>query len=224
MEVVIFLVFIIFVCLIVKYKNELRNQIFYPDLPTTDTTLSLYGDSISYAAYLNPTPGEALSKHWTISNYAIAGMTFENLIEGFISSLQPNIVILPFEQQMAIDKNKVILVRLGINDCLKKNDLDDFADDLIEFITVARKAGHIPVLCGLTHTLDLSAEKRRKDYDSALRYAANYTQAHFIDIGTVSYSAGDLPDGLHPAQDYSSRLDEYIIRYLKENVFVESDK
>jgi lysophospholipase L1-like esterase len=151
-------------------------------------------------------------------------MTLEHLMTGHVSPLQPDIIILPIDEQLEKDNSKVILVRLGINDSLQEKDKSDFEDDVIELILTARENNQVPVLCGLTHVNDPTAEKRRTAFNELIKKNCKATNVHFIDIGQVPFKPEDLPDGLHLNQAYSDRVNDYIINYLRENVFVKIDK
>jgi hypothetical protein len=226
----LFLIFILilFIILFYKYKINLAELAdIKPDQLVNIKTISLYGDSISWATYLSPTPGEALAKEYSVSNYAIAGMTLQNLIDGHVAPLQPTTIIAPLLTQMVIDTSAVVLCRLGVNDCLQEKSINQFRYNLIALVKAARVHEKTPVLVGLTHfttplhilAKDAKLREDRDKFNAMIEEVATIYRVHFIDINSVPYLDTDFFDGLHPTQGYSSRIDDIIISYLKDNVF-----
>lgn len=195
----------------------------------TTHTLSLYGDSISWAASLNPTPAQALAQIATVTNYAAAGMRLRDLKQAYTALLQPDLHFLPLAEQIRQDPSVVVFCRLGINDANQDTDLDEFVSMLRQFIDVARECGKVPILGGLTRMslpgvepkLLKKMQDRRVQFNEAIKSVAAEQGVHFIDIDSVAFQALDVPDGLHPNQAYSNRVDQFILNYFIEHkIFV----
>ncbi|PSL83838.1 hypothetical protein C7T35_14395 [Variovorax sp. WS11] len=102
---------------------------------------------------------------------------------------------------------RLVVIEHGMNDASQRF---DYAEPLRKMIRRIKTLGKTPIVTGLSR----SQVGARDAYDAMARRIATEEGAIFADWGAVGMTPADLQDGLHPAQAYSRRLAEQLVKAL----------
>lgn len=174
-----------------------------PIKPPPVCSVTLYGDSILHggtvAGPLFETPAAALKRMRPM--YRVV----DNSRNGDYVLLR-----LPVFLADQIDTRFVVLEH-GMND---GGNGFDYREPLRSMVQRVKALNKTPIVTGLSHVR--GAPAWRDTYDQLARQVAGEEGAIFADWGSVQYADGDMADDVHPAQAYSLRLVEQLVKVLDQ--------
>lgn len=170
--------------------------------PEAVCSVELYGDSILHGGYLGDRrlqepPADALRRlrpRYRVVDRTVNGETASARSASFAS-----------EERVG----RIVVIEHGLNDAMQGLPLESA---LRAMVAKARAEGRHVVLTGLSRTLT-GAEVRAQG-DAAVRRVARDMAVPFADWGSVPVRAAEMADILHPAQAYSGRLVEHLVKVL----------
>lgn len=170
--------------------------------PATVCSVELYGDSILHGGYLGDLrlqepPAEALRRlrpRYRVIDRSVNGETASARSASFASEAR---------------SGRIVVIEHGLNDAMQGLPLEA---SLRAMVTKARAEGRHVVLTGLSRTL-VGADVRLLG-DATVRRVARDLAVPFADWGSVPVHPTEMADILHPAQAYSARLVEHLVRVL----------
>lgn len=147
----------------------------------------------------------------TVNNRAISGSTLRQMLAGTDGSGST------FASKMAaggVDENTaVIMCNHGTNDSQTNGDITQYQKDLVEFVTICRREGAVPVLCTPTPapSILITTEekgKRLRNFVRVMREVADDMGVDLVDQYAIFESSFALykpeemfPDGVHLSSD-----------------------
>ena len=173
-------------------------------------TIGQYGDSVSWgmcatctSGRIDSPPVQTLNQQskgaFLVVDYSIPGATVREALQ-----YTPSISTAP---------EQFVLLRFGGADALLGTPADQFEGDLQTLISAVVSAHHIPVLTGIIWTP--TPNPVVDQFDKIIRQLAINNNLAFIGLRSLPYDPViDTSDGLHPSQDYSSRLSTLIAATL----------
>lgn len=104
---------------------------------------------------------------------------------------------------------RFVVIEHGIND---GGNGFDYREPLRSMVQRVKALGKTPIVTGLSRVR--GAPPFRETYDALARQVAQEEGAIFADWGAAPYSDADMADDVHPAQAYSTRLVDKLVRAL----------
>jgi lysophospholipase L1-like esterase len=180
-----------------------------PPAPVRNCSVALYGDSILWGGYgatmgtrLQDPPAVALRRirpAWVVSDHSVIGDSAHKRSPSFLK-----------ERISA----SVVVLQYGINDVGNNYAYEPALRAMAQH---AKVQGKVLVITGLSRVRGSLAE-RTAQYDATARRVASETGAVFADWSTVAFDPAHMADDIHPAQPYSSRLNERLAATLDRAV------
>jgi hypothetical protein len=170
--------------------------------PEPVCSVELYGDSILHGGYLGDQrlrepPAAALRRlrpRYRVVDRSVNGETASARSASFASEER---------------SGRIVVIEHGLNDAMQGLPLDP---SLRTMVASARAEGRHVVLTGLSRTL--TGAQVRAQGDAVVRRVARELAVPFADWGSVPVQPTEMADILHPAQAYSGRLVEHLVRVL----------
>lgn len=170
--------------------------------PQPVCSVELYGDSILHGGYLGDKrlrepPAAALRRlrpRYRVVDRSVNGETASARSASFAGEER---------------SGRIVVIEHGLNDAMQGLPLDA---SLRTMVAHARAEGRHVVLTGLSRTL--TGAQVRAQGDAVVRRVARELAVPFADWGSVPVHPTEMADILHPAQAYSSRLVEHLVRVL----------
>lgn len=181
---------------------ESRARLAPAPTPQSVCSVELYGDSILHGGYLGDRrlkepPADALRRlrpRYRVVDRSVNGETAGTRSASFASEER---------------SGRIVVIQYGLNDAMQGLPLET---SLRAMVARARAEGRHVVLTGLSRTL-VGADVRDRG-DAAVRRVARDLAVPFADWGSVPVRPAEMADILHPAQAYSARLVEHLVRVL----------
>jgi hypothetical protein len=183
---------------------------------TEKNSFAFFGDSATAAPWLNdrPVPQIARLAGVAATDHSVPGMT--------------SVAALPrFEQTLLHDPSTHVVLRFGGGDCALylNSGLAAFEHTLYSMIAVTKSFGKIPLLTttvrlapwdALSEADNLAYMASLEKYNETIIAVGRVMGVQVIDVyGQVPfYGREDLFDMVHPNQEYSNRISEYIAGQL----------
>ena len=169
--------------------------------PRHDCSVTLYGDSILHGVLGSSTQRLDEPPAAAIERLRPAYFVVDRTVPGDFVVYRSSIFM-----RDRID-TRLVVIQHGMNDAGQRF---DYAEPLRKMIHRLKALGKTPIVTGLSR----SRIGTRDAYDALARRVASEEGVIFADWGAVSMTDAELPDGLHPAQGYSSRLAEQLVQAL----------
>ncbi|WP_225784544.1 SGNH/GDSL hydrolase family protein [Xenophilus sp. Marseille-Q4582] len=163
-----------------------------PETNPENCTVALWGDSVMYGGYelvkrLSSPPAmtlKTLRPQYTVTDHSQNGASAFYFLPIFLS---------------AEHEEDVVVIQYGINDAGHNFPYETSMRSMIERAQAMKK---IVMITGISQ----GGIPNREPYNAiAERLAVEYG-VYFADWGSVEFHDGDVPDGVHPNQEYSTRL------------------
>lgn len=173
-----------------------------PIKPPPICSVWLEGDSILNGSFfpaskLAEVPAAALTRMrpmYRVVDKTVPGNSVQMRMSGFLSE--------QFD-------TRFVVIQFGIND---GGNGFDYREPLRTLVQRVKALGKTPIVTGLSHVR--GAPAWRDSYDALARQVAEEEGAIFADWGAAAFDPADMADDVHPAQAYSLRLVEQLVRAL----------
>ncbi|VTU34264.1 SGNH/GDSL hydrolase family protein [Variovorax sp. RA8] len=172
-----------------------------PIKPPPICSVTLYGDSILHggtvAGQLLETPAAAIQRMRPMYRLVDRSRNGDSVLLRLPSFLADQI------------DTRFVVIEHGMNDA---GNGFDYREPLRSMVQRVKALKATPVVTGLSHVR--GAPAWRDTYDALARQVATEEGAIFADWGAAPYSDADMADDVHPAQAYSTRLVDKLVRAL----------
>lgn len=169
--------------------------------PAADCSVTLYGDSILYGytskGRLSEPPAAAIKRLRPAYRVVDRSDTGDYVLRRLPTFLNDTI------------DTRLVVIEHGMNDA---GNGFDYAEPLRSMVQRVKALNKTAVITGISHVVGGMAA--RDDYDLVARRVAKEEGVTFADWGAVRFDEADMADDVHPAQAYSTRLAEQLVRAL----------
>ena len=172
-----------------------------PIKPPPVCSVQLEGDSVLHGAFtggsLAEVPAAALKR--LRPAYRVVDRTQSG---NYVNLRLPTFLAEPAD-------TRFVVLQFGLNDGGQGM---DYREPLRSMVQRVKAQKLTPMITGLSRVR--GAPPWRDAYDELARQVASEEGAIFADWGAAAYADGDMADDLHPAQAYSTRLVEQLVKAL----------